>query len=89
MTVRLAFSTNAYTRVSLDEACRRIAAQGYRGVEVLADAPHAYAPRFSDADADRLRALLDRLGLTVSNVNANTMFGHWTVSYTHLTLPTN
>lgn len=78
MSVRLAFSTNAYTRFDLGEACRRIAGHGYRGVEIVADAPHAFPPRFSDADAGRLRDLLDELGLEVSNVNANTMFGHWT-----------
>ena len=77
MSIALAFSTNAYTRHELTEACRRIAGHGYAGVEILADAPHAYPPSFSDADADRLRTVLDELDLAVSNVNANTMFGHW------------
>lgn len=78
MTIALAFSTNAFTRFTLDEALRRIAGHGYRGVEVLADAPHAVPERTSDAEAERLRGLLGELALTVANINDNTMFHHWT-----------
>ena len=49
--MRLAFSTNAYTRFSLGEAMRGIREAGFLGVEVLADEPHAYPGRFSEADA--------------------------------------
>lgn len=78
MPTQLAFSTNAFTRFPLDEACRRIAAHGYAAVEILADVPHAWPPKFSDRDADALRRLLADLNLSISNINANTMFGHWT-----------
>jgi len=78
MSVPLAFSTNAYTRFTLAEACGRVAAHGYKAVEILADVPHAWPGRFSEADADALRTLLAELGMQVSNVNGNTMFGHWT-----------
>jgi len=78
MSIKLAFSTNGYTRFDLAEACRRIAGHGYTAVEVLADVPHAYPGQFAQADAGALKRLLDQLGLTVSNVNGNTMFGHWT-----------
>lgn len=77
MSVRLAFSTNAYTGFSLAGACRRIAGHGYGAVEILCDVPHAYPARFSDADLRELRRLLDDLGLRVSNINANTACGHW------------
>ena len=40
--MKLAFSTNAYTRFPLIEALRGIKAAGFAGVEILADAPHAY-----------------------------------------------
>ena len=53
--MRLAFSTNAYTRFSLGEAMRGIRRAGFLGVEVLADEPHAYPGRFSEADAARRR----------------------------------
>ena len=40
--MRLAFSSNAYLNYSFAEAARRIAAIGYRGIEVMADVPHAW-----------------------------------------------
>jgi len=77
MTVRLAFSTNAFTRFTLGQACTRIAKAGYRGVEILADEPHAYPSKVYRELAIGLRKTLDDLRLEVSNVNANTMFGFW------------
>jgi len=73
----LAFSTNAYTRFTLGEACDRIAAAGYAGVEVLADVPHAYPLRFGDREARRLRERLDSLGLAPVALNGNTAMGYW------------
>ncbi|MGB3086981.1 MAG: TIM barrel protein, partial [Phycisphaerae bacterium] len=73
----LAFSTNAYTRFTLGEACDRIAAAGYTGVEVLADVPHAYPLRFGDQEARRLRERLDALGLAPVALNGNTAMGYW------------
>lgn len=73
----LAFSTNAYTRFELPEAIRRISDHGYGGVEILADTPHAYFPRFDEADRNTLVSVLDETGLDVSNVNANTATGYY------------
>jgi sugar phosphate isomerase/epimerase len=39
--VKLAFSSNAYLQFSIEETIRRIAEIGYRGIELLADVPHA------------------------------------------------
>jgi len=75
--VRLAFSTNAYTKHTLAEACDGIAAAGYTGVEILADHPHAYPPAFSEHEADRLRERLDALGLVPVAVNANTAMAYF------------
>jgi sugar phosphate isomerase/epimerase len=72
--MKLAFSTNAYTRFSLREALQDIHAAGFGGVEILADAPHAYP---GTVDASEIRRELDRLDLAVSNVNANCSFGYW------------
>ena len=72
--MKLAFSTNAFKRVSLEEAISAIAACGYAGVELMADVPHAYPP---DMPADRITRLLDQmqqLSLGVSNINAFTLF---------------
>ena len=39
---RLAFSTNAFKQHSLEEAIESIASAGYRGIELMADVPHAH-----------------------------------------------
>ncbi len=71
---RLAFSSNAFKKNSLDEAIDMIGGIGYRGVEIMADVPHAYPPRLPP---DRLAALKSHIaaaGLRVSNINAFTLF---------------
>ncbi|MCU0588741.1 MAG: sugar phosphate isomerase/epimerase [Syntrophobacteraceae bacterium] len=75
--MKLSFSTNAYTRFPLAEAVRRIAAAGYAGVEILADAPHLFPPAFSDSEVERLAALLGDTGLKPANINANTAVGYY------------
>jgi sugar phosphate isomerase/epimerase len=75
--VRIAYSTNAYTRFPLAEAARRIAQLGYAGLEILCDAPHWFPRVTSRADAERLAAALGELGLAVSNLNANTANGYF------------
>ncbi len=73
--MKLAYSTNAYTRTTLDLAIDRIAALGYDGVEILCDQPHWFATRVDVAHAERTaRRLADR-GVGVSNLNANTANG--------------
>src|SRR6478672_3916973 len=76
--MKLAFSTNAYTRFTLMEALRDIRQAGFEGVEILADVPHAYpGGQIDDRLAGDVRGELDRLGLAVSNVNCNCSFGYW------------
>ena len=75
---RFAFSTNAYSRHSLKKALKRIAKFGFKGVEILADKPHAWLDSFSPREVTRLRRQLERLDLFVSNINANCTFGFWT-----------
>lgn len=75
--MKLAFSTNAFTRFPLDEAIRAIARAGFSGVEILADTPHAYPDQIDDALVNQVRRLLDETKLAVSNVNANCSFGYW------------
>ena len=73
----LAFSTNAYTKFTLPEACDRIAAAGYKAVEVLADGGHAWPPEYSEHQARRLKERLDGLGLACVAVNANTAMAYY------------
>lgn len=75
--MKLAFSTNAYTRFSLIDALHGIRRAGFAGVEILADAPHAYPDAIDDDLTRNVRREMDSLGLAVSNVNANCAFGYW------------
>jgi sugar phosphate isomerase/epimerase len=75
--ITLAFSTNAYTKFTLPEACDRIAAAGYGAVEVLADAPHAYPPTYSAHQAQRLAERLAALKLRPVAINGNTAMGYF------------
>ena len=75
--IKLAFSTNAYTKTTLPEACDGIAAAGYKAVEILADAPHAYPPTYSGHEAMRLKERLAALGLEAVAINANTAMGYF------------
>ena len=75
--MKLAFSTNAYTRFSLVDALRGIKRAGFAGVEILADEPHAYPPKIDAALISTVVRTLDETGLAVSNVNCNCSFGYW------------
>ncbi len=72
--MRLAFSTNAFKKVSLEDSLRQIAEAEYEGVEIMADVPHAYPPHMSRRRVRQINALLKELRLEVSNVNAFTFF---------------
>lgn len=71
--MRIAYSSNGYTRVGLPEAIRRIARHGYAGVELLADRPH-WTP---GTPLEDVKGALAETGLAVSNVNANTATALW------------
>jgi sugar phosphate isomerase/epimerase len=72
--MKLAFSTNAYKKTSLEAAIDSIASLGYAGVEIMADIPHAYPPDMPAERVQRVRAQIGARGLSVSNVNAFTLF---------------
>jgi sugar phosphate isomerase/epimerase len=75
--MKFAFSTNAYTRFSLTEALRGIRQAGFKAVEILADVPHAYPPQIDAALTRMVAVELNKLELTVSNINCNCSFGYW------------
>lgn len=72
--VELAFSTNAFKKNSLEEAVEAIARIGYRGVEIMADVPHAFPQHMNAQRKSDLLKRLKQLGLSVSNINAFTLF---------------
>lgn len=71
--MRLAFSSNAFARTSLKKAIKAIAGAGYEGIEIMADAPHAWPPSISVFEIRQIRKALAASGLAVSNVNSFTM----------------
>jgi sugar phosphate isomerase/epimerase len=72
--MKLAFSSNAYKRTTLEAAIDSIASLGYSGVEIMADVPHAYPPDMPAERIARIREQLAAKHLAVSNVNAFTLF---------------
>ena len=68
--MRLAFSSNAYMQHSIEETIRRIAQIGYRGIELLADVPHAWPAGLLPERREAIRRCLDEHGLAISNINA-------------------
>lgn len=72
--IKLAFSTNAFKRYSLEDSIREIAKVGYSGVEILCDIPHAYAPTFKDDQVRSLKKTLALSNMQISNLNAFTLY---------------
>lgn len=70
MKLPLAYSTNAYMRFDVLEAIRRVAALGYKGIELMADAPHLWPAETTPQTLDAVRKTLEQHGLTLSNINA-------------------
>jgi sugar phosphate isomerase/epimerase len=68
--MQLAFSTNAYLNYSFAEAVRRLAHIGYRGVEIMADVPHAWPAFLLGEQKQAIRDALAENGLAISNINA-------------------
>ena len=75
--MKLAFSTNAYSKHPLVTALRGIKQAGFEGVEILADVPHAYPDAIDASLTNEVKRELETLGLAVSNINVNCSFGYW------------
>jgi sugar phosphate isomerase/epimerase len=71
---RVAFASNAFKKHSLADAIDVIASIGYGAVEVMADVPHAYPPNLPVGSRQAVKLQLERQRLTVSNINAFTLF---------------
>lgn len=67
--MRLAYSSNAYMRYSIEETIDRIARLGYEGLEVLADVPHAWPVGLLEERKRSICCRLQERGLRVANVN--------------------
>ncbi|MGE7975647.1 sugar phosphate isomerase/epimerase family protein [Bacillus cereus] len=78
--MKLAFSTNAFTTYTLPEAISEIGKLGYKGVEILADVPHAFPPVHTADWVTDVRQEIEKYGLEVSNINGNTAAGFFPYS---------
>jgi sugar phosphate isomerase/epimerase len=67
---KLAFSTNAYLKFSFADAARKLAAIGFRAVEIMADVPHAWPAYLLPEQKQAIRAALADNNLAISNINA-------------------
>ena len=68
------YSTNAFTKFTLTEAFEKIAALGFKGVEIMCDSPHLYPPEYDDDALEGVRQALIRNNLHVTNLNSFTLF---------------
>ena len=66
----LAFSTNAFTKFSAEEAIAAIAKAGYDGVELMLDTPHLFPRDATPQKIQSIRKAADEAGLEFSNCNA-------------------
>jgi sugar phosphate isomerase/epimerase len=68
--MKLAFSTNAYLNFSFPDAVSRLARIGYKGVEIMADVPHAWPAYLLPEQKAAIRNALASNNLSISNINA-------------------
>jgi sugar phosphate isomerase/epimerase len=68
------YSTNAFVKYALDESLEKIAALGFRGTEIMGDRPHLYPPDFEAADLARIKKILEKHDMKVTNLNSFTLF---------------
>ena len=72
--MKLAFSTNAFKRYTLQESIMSIAKIGYEGVEILCDIPHAYPPTFNQKEIQSVKNLISACSMQISNLNAFSLY---------------
>ncbi|HYZ51464.1 MAG TPA: sugar phosphate isomerase/epimerase, partial [Nitrososphaeraceae archaeon] len=72
--MKLAFSTNAFKKFSLEESIRLIKMIGYKGVEILCDIPHAYPSSLEEKDILSIKETVTNNDIEISNLNAFTLY---------------
>lgn len=72
--MEIAFSTNAFKKFTLNNTINILAEIGYKGIEILCDIPHAYPKTITNSNIDDLKQLLSKLKISISNLNAFTLF---------------
>lgn len=68
--MKLAFSTNAYLNFSFPDTATKLSAIGYRGLELMADVPHAWPAYLLESQKQTIREAMAANNMAFSNVNA-------------------
>lgn len=68
------YSTNAFVKFSLLESISRIAALGFKGIEIMGDRPHLYPPDFGARDIEHVKQKIQAFDLNITNLNSFTLF---------------
>ena len=68
--IQFAFSTNAFTKCSAEDAIASVAEAGYEGVELMLDAPHLFPADATPQKIDSIHKAAAAAGLAFSNANA-------------------
>ena len=64
--MKLAYSANAYMKFPIEHAIQHIADLGYRGIELMADVPHAWPPDCTPERIDAIRIEHTKRALTLA-----------------------
>lgn len=77
--MNFAFSTNAYTngKWTIISAINKIAAAGFKGVEILMDLPLVWPFSISKKEIKEIKKTLQKRNLQISSLNAFTCCGYW------------
>jgi sugar phosphate isomerase/epimerase len=72
--LKLGYSTNAFVNYPLFDTIDMIAKLGFGGVEIMADRPHLYPRDWEPEGLRRLKDLIHKKGLRITNLNSFTLF---------------
>src|SRR4051794_8062677 len=73
--MKLAFSSNAFKKFTIEETIGILADIGYEGIEILLDIPHAFPPDMTEGQIECIIAKLREKQLPISNLNAFMLYG--------------
>jgi len=68
------YSTNAFTRYSLEQSIEKISDLGFFGIEIMCDRPHLYPADYDETRLLQLKSLLGNCNLRITNLNSFTLF---------------
>ena len=68
MTIKFAFSSNAFRNYTIEESISSIFLSGYSGIEIMCDEPHAFPP-LSEKKINSIKNTLVKKNLEISNLN--------------------